>query len=260
MQQEAFGPGGKPEVPNELVPASTGLILSADGTVARIWRVVDVPAEPVEWLWPDKMPVGKVSLIVGDPGRGKSLICVDVAARVTTGADWPTGLTNTAGPRQALIVSAEDDVADTIRPRLEAAGADLSRVATMSEILTSAGKVGFELPRDTATLEAILAKMPSIRLLVIDPIMAFIGPGNTTNQGIRGVIAGLQALATARRFAVLCVTHLTKSPASSPIYRAMGSLGLVAAARAVHTCWPANQGRRHRKCRKPCSARGTFTH
>jgi hypothetical protein len=195
-----------------------------------------VETKPVTWLWPGVIPIGKVTLLAGDPGRGKSLISLDIAARVSTGSGWPVaGEPSHAG--RVLILSAEDDVADTIRPRLEAAGANLNKVHFLSNHF---GEPAFtvQLPRDLAYLRNLLRSMKDVRLLVVDPLMAFVGQGFAANQGIRALVSEAQQLAAEAGAALIFITHLTKAPAASPLYRAMGSIGLAAAARAVYLCWP----------------------
>jgi len=97
-----------------------------------VTRVSDVETKPVDWLWPDRIPLGKFTLFQGDPCVGKSFETLDIAARVSTGNGWPDSPDSRAVPGDAILLSAEDDVADTIRSRLEAAGADLSRVHVIS--------------------------------------------------------------------------------------------------------------------------------
>ena len=91
--------------------------------------VADVPQEPIHWLWYPYFPLGKISLIDGDPNVGKSLLTLDLAARVTTGAPMPDGSPGVHG--SVLLISAEDDIADTVRPRFVAAGGDLTRLRAL---------------------------------------------------------------------------------------------------------------------------------
>src|SRR6059058_1055070 len=87
----------------------------------------EVAARPVSWLWPGRLPLGKLAILDGDPGLGKSLVALDLCARLSTGQPMPDGSSG-AGPASALVLNGEDDDEDTIRPRLEALGADLGRV------------------------------------------------------------------------------------------------------------------------------------
>jgi hypothetical protein len=212
-------------------------VVEGPGNIFYPTRLSDVEAKPIEWLWPGTVPIGKVTVIAGDPGRGKSLITLDLAARLSRRMAWPTGIPNDHAPARSLLVSAEDDPPDTIRPRLDANGADPAMVHFLDSSEGPAASRAFQIPKDIPRLEALAASL-QVRLIVFDPVMAFLGPGNASNQGIRSAVAAMQVLASQIRCAVIFITHLTKSAASSPLYRAMGSIGLVASARAVHLCWP----------------------
>ena len=202
-------------------------------------EVSGVPAGDVRWLWPGKIPIGKLSLLVGDPGRGKSLLALDLAARLSLGSPWPDGQPNTLRPSSTLLLSAEDDVGDTIRPRLEAMGADVRYVRSMRGLFEGGIHKGFQLPKDLPTLEKAVTDTPDVRLVVIDPLMAFLSTGTAnSNSALRALLATLQEMAERLEVAVLVLSHLTKATGASPIYRAMGSLALVAASRAVWTLWP----------------------
>ncbi|MFO8013675.1 MAG: AAA family ATPase [Phycisphaerae bacterium] len=95
--------------------------------------MADVEPEEVRWLWPERIALGKPTILVGDPGLGKSFITLDLAARVTTGAAWPDGAPG-GEPGGGVILSAEDGLADTIRPRLDAAGADVTRITALQAV------------------------------------------------------------------------------------------------------------------------------
>ena len=139
----------------------------------------------------------------------------------------------------AALLSAEDDPADTIRPRLDAAGADVSGVNLIQAVEWYDGDAGervtrsFSLERDAAALEEAIEQTPDCRLVIIDPISAYLGGTDSyKNADIRGLLTPLSQLAQRLRVAVLAVTHLNKS-AGPAMYRSMGSLAFVAAARAV---------------------------
>lgn len=204
-------------------------------SLAKLRSFSMIEPEPLHWLWRGRVPSGKLTLFAGDPGLGKSLLTVDIAARVSTG----TGFADGAECEQAsvLFLSAEDDPSDTIRPRLDAAGADVSSVHLFDAVrnFTGDGKSiesGFNLERDISALEDAL-KRTEARLLIIDPISAYMGSADShTNADVRGLLAPLASLAGKHGLAVIAVTHLRKS-AGAAIYRAMGSLAFAAAARAV---------------------------
>jgi RecA-family ATPase len=92
----------------------------------------EVKPESVWWLWPGRLPLGKLAVLDGDPGLGKSAVTLDLAARVSAGLDLPDG--GRCGPAGVVLLSAEDGLADTIRPRLDAAGADTERIVALSTV------------------------------------------------------------------------------------------------------------------------------
>lgn len=223
-----------PDVPPPYVPLQSPPI---DGAPV-ILRLSDVKPEPVAWLWPGRIALGKLTLIAGDPGLGKSFLTLDMAARVSTGASWPDrpGERTTSGG--VVLLSAEDGIADTIRPRLDAAGADVSRIVSLEAIRavhdgrTSART--FDLSRDLPGLESAIGSVADCRLMVIDPVTAYLGGVDShKNAEIRGLLTPLGAIAERHRVAVVAVTHLNKSGGGPAIYRAMGSLAFAAAARAA---------------------------
>lgn len=207
-----------------------------------ILRLSDVKPEPVAWLWPGRFALGKLTLIAGDPGLGKSFLTLDMASRVSTGAGWPDRRGERVTPGGVVLLSAEDAIADTIRPRLDAAGADVSRIVAL-EAIRSVGDNGrelaraFDLSRDLPALETAIRSVEGAggcRLVVIDPVTAYLGGVDShKNAEIRGLLAPLGAIAERHRVAVVAVTHLNKSGGGPAIYRAMGSLAFAAAARAA---------------------------
>jgi hypothetical protein len=204
----------------------------------------DCPPQPLQWLWPERIPLGKVTLLIGDPGTGKSLLALDIAARASRGGPWPEIKGECGGrkaegipadclspstlplpPSSTILLSASDDLADTIRPRLDAAGADTRRVFIIPSIA--------DLRNDFKQLRAAVNRAPNCRLIVIDPINAYVGPSDSHFQTVvRKVLAPLARLAAEKHIAVLAIAHLRKSEGEA-IYRAAGSMGFVAAARAV---------------------------
>jgi hypothetical protein len=196
----------------------------------------DVRAEAVRWLWSQRIPLGKLTIFAGDPGKGKSLVTVDVASRVSRGVGFPDGARSSVG--DTIFLSAEDDAADTIRPRLDAAGADVARVHRVKavKVILSDGATGesvFSLERDLEKLDDAIGKIPSTQLLVIDPVSAYMGKIDTHRDAeIRRVLAPLAELASRRRVAVVGVMHLKKGDTSA-LLRVSGSIGFVAAARVV---------------------------
>jgi putative DNA primase/helicase len=205
----------------------------------RLVRLADVTPQPVAWLWPARIALGKLTVLAGEPGLGKSFLTMDIAARVTTGRDWPDEDGNSRQPGSVILLSAEDDLADTIRPRLDAAGADVRRVVALQgvEFATDgdkpAGQRCFNLESDLPALEEAIAATPDCRLIVIDPISAYLGGKDShKNAEIRGLLTPLTDLAAKTNAAVLAVTHLSKGANMKALHRVTGSIAFIAAARA----------------------------
>jgi hypothetical protein len=199
--------------------------------------MADVQPQDVQWLWPGRVPVGRITLLVGKPGEGKSFITIDMGARVTTGTPWPDAAGCPSG--SVIFICAEDDPADTIRPRLDAHHADVRRVHLLSAVrrVGEDGKrheVMFTLA-DVRALEAALRSVPDCKLVVIDPIGSFLG-GHTDahrDNEVRSVLAPIAALAERYGVAVVIVAHRRKSTGSSADDLALGSRAFTGIARAV---------------------------
>jgi RecA-family ATPase len=157
-----------------------------------------------------------------------------MAARVSTGAPWPDTPLELQPVGGVVLLSAEDDPADTIRPRLDAHGADVTRIVLLQSIDRPDGtNRAVDLAVDGPALEAAIDTVPNCRLVVVDPISAYLGGVDShSNSDVRGMLAQLAELAARRRVAVVAVTHLRKGDGPA-MYRAMGSLAFVAAARAA---------------------------
>lgn len=187
----------------------------------------DVRPSAVEWLWPHYLAKGKLTVLDGDPEAGKSLVSIDLAARLSRGGPLPDGVPLDR-PMTSLFLTAEDGGEDTVRPRLEAAGADLGRV------VLAGGPDGraFRLPDDLPALEELIAGL-AIDFAVIDPLMAFLPPRVAANldQCVRQALNPLAELAARTRCTVLLIRHLTKQLSVRALYRGQGSVGIVAACR-----------------------------
>ncbi len=206
---------------------------------AVVVRLDTVKSEPVQWLWQGRIALGKLTLITGDPGLGKSLITAYLAAVVSKGYEWAVDGTECPSG-DVVMLSAEDDPADTTKPRLEAAEADCSRIHVLQAIKDTDSESNrmermFSFKRDMAALEELLATLPECRLLIIDPISAYMdGTDSNNNSDVRSLFAPLAALATRHKIAVVCVSHLNKSSGSNAVYRSIGSVAFIAAARAAY--------------------------
>ena len=197
--------------------------------------LADFRPTSTSWLWPGRIAGGKFTLMVGDPGQGKSLVALDMTARISRGGNWPEG-SSCGPPGSVLLLNAEDNVVDTVIPRLTALGADLSRVQIMEAVRTSDGQHEefFSLARHLEQLEWALVAMENPRMVVIDPISSFMrGLNSHSNEAARRMLARLGRLAEQWNVAVLAVTHFAKTDFHYTLRGALGSTAFVAAARAV---------------------------
>lgn len=195
-------------------------------------RVAHVKAERVRWLWRGWLPRGKLIVIDGDPGLGKSTATLDLAARFSTASPLPDG-TQLDGPVNTILMSAEDSIADTIRPRLEAAGADLDRITVFRGINEIDGPRPPDLPADLDKLESLIVE-ENASLVVVDPLMAFLGGriDAHVDQDVRRALHALSAVAERTDVGIILVRHLNKAPGGNALYRGGGSIGIIGAARA----------------------------
>jgi hypothetical protein len=200
-----------------------------DGPV--LIRMSDVEPKPVDWLWYSRIARGKVNLIVGNPGLGKTLLMLDIAARTTKGAAWPDSGTAPAGA--VVLLTAEDDLADTIRPRLDALEADPSRVVALQAIRERGAERSFSLARDLSALEAAIRQDGAV-LVCIDPLTAYLGKIDSFKDAeVRAVLAPLSDLAARTGAAVVGIMHLNKAADRTAVHRVAGSVAFAAAPRVV---------------------------
>ena len=197
----------------------------------------EVKMEPINWLWPQRIACGKISVIAGDPGLGKSQFCAWLASIVTMGSTWPDAPSCKTG--NIIFLSAEDDVADTIKPRLIAAGANIDNCFTLDAIKEKdkdKEKIrGFNLEKDIDHLRQAASQIDNVRMIVIDPISAYLGKIDSNNNSeIRGLLAPLADFAAEFNVAVILVTHLNKAQHQDMLARVIGSIGMVAAARCAY--------------------------
>lgn len=197
-------------------------------------RLSAVQRERVEWLWDHRIPLGKITLIDGDPGLGKSLVSIDLAARITQGRRMPDGSPGLMG--DVVMMSAEDGLGDTIRPRLELAGADLDRVISLATLPTGDGQERLAVIPDDLSHIISVVEESSACLVIVDPLMAFLSSRINAHrdQDVRRALAPLALAADKYHFAVLIIRHLNKSSTTSnPLYRGGGSIGIGGAARSA---------------------------
>jgi RecA-family ATPase len=193
----------------------------------------DVICRPVEWQWRDRVPRGMLTLFAGDPKLGKSFVTVAMTAAVSRGVALPGG-DQPDGPGNVVMLSAEDDPARTIVPRLQAAGAVRSRVHLLESVYR--GDETEALPSlrfDIDAIEQAVTRLGDCRLIIIDPVSAYLdGIDDHRNAELRGVLSPLKALAERTNAAVVLVTHLNKGAGTNGKHRVIASIAYVGACRA----------------------------
>jgi hypothetical protein len=190
-------------------------------------RACDLTVPAIEWLWPGYLAAGSIAILDGDPGLGKSLITLDLAARLSTGRTWPDGAAST-GPAPVALLFEEDPEAVVV-PRLQALGADMTCVYLWPR-LEEPGLPHF--PSDIQRLDQELGASGS-KLAIIDPIMAFLDPTvmANTDANVRRALGPLAKVAEKHRCVILLVRHLNKENAPNALYRGGGSIAFIAACR-----------------------------
>lgn len=228
------------QIENRIVQIApdTNLDRTLNGSEGQSIKLSSVDPKPIKWLHPGRIPRGKITIIAGDPDVGKTFLTLDIAARVSTGEDWPDGSKNEQG--EVLLLSAEDDLADTIVPRLLSANADLDQIHALPTITKFDPKTKKSLevvPTLTKDFE-VLRNEISInkpKLLIIDPINAYL-PGVDTHRDAElrsKVFAPLKKLAEEFDLAIICVMHLNKGSSQNAKHRVSGSIAYVASSRAT---------------------------
>jgi putative DNA primase/helicase len=203
--------------------------------------MADIKRVPITWLWPNRIPAGRVTLLAGIPGCGKSFFTTDLSARITTGAPWPDRSGN-APLGSVLMIVAEDNPADTIGPRLDAAGADTShgKVKLLTMIRRTDSETGKQLEQcftlaDVRELETAIRSMPEIKLVIIDPIGSYLGARVDSHRDneVRSALQPVVALAEKYNVAVLIIAHVRKALTSMADDGVLGSRAFTGLARQV---------------------------
>jgi hypothetical protein len=195
----------------------------------RLQAASQLNSEPLTWLWPGRLALGKLAMLDGDPGLGKSYLALDLCARLSTGRPLPDGQ-DLGGPASSIVLNVEDSGPDILRPRLQALGADLERV-----FLVGHDDLGgtLRLPDQTALLDDALARTQA-RLVVLDPIVSFLDASvcDNSNQSVRRALLPLAQLAQKHQCVMLMIRHLTKKAGGRSMYRGAGSIGFLGACRS----------------------------
>jgi DNA polymerase I-like protein with 3'-5' exonuclease and polymerase domains len=191
----------------------------------------------VQWIWPDRFAVGKLGLITGLPDEGKGQILCDIAARITRGLPWPCG-EGQAPQGNVILLTAEDDIEDTVAPRLVAAGADLKRIEIVRMVCEGEGARMFSLVTDLALLRQKIVDVGDVRVVQIDPISAYLGVKKMDSyrtSDVRAVLGPLVQLAGELRVAIVGIMHFNKkTDVTNVLLRISDSLAFGATSRHVY--------------------------
>lgn len=192
----------------------------------------DLQPQSISWLWKGWIAEGKLQLLAGQPGQGKTTIAISFCATVSAGSAWPDDSSCAVG--NVLIWSGEDDATDTLLPRLIAAGAERSRCHFITGVRRSGEVQSFDPARDMLDLEKQIDRIGNVKLLVLDPIVSVVTGDSHKNNEVRRALQPLVDLANRKSIAILGITHFSKGSAGvDPMMRVIGSVAFAGVARAV---------------------------
>jgi len=208
-----------------------------------------VEPTPVRWLAESIVPLGMLTLLAGEPGLGKTFLCASLAAAVTRGRRWPTPFHEPAATGSVIILSDEDDLQRVLLPRLLAHEADADRVHVQDAMALRP----FHVVRGLGRLRATLEKLRDVRLVILDPITAYMDGINANNNAeVRSALVPLQRLAEQHDVAIVGVSHFSKKVDLAAVHRTLGSTAFTAAARSVWAIVRDRRGEdRGRRCLMP---------
>ena len=195
-------------------------------TELKMIKMSEIQSQEIDWLWYPFIPYGKLTIVQGDPGDGKTTMVLNIAAKLSKGEGLEENM-QVPKPMNIIYQTAEDGLADTVKPRLESAGADCERVLVIDESDKSLSM------SDERLEEAI--KQTGARLLILDPIQAYLGGGVDMNRAneARDMTKKLGALAEKYKCAIVLIGHMNKAAGNKAAYRGMGSIDFFAVARSV---------------------------
>ena len=195
-------------------------------TELQMIKMSEIQSQEVAWLWFPFIPYGKLTIVQGDPGDGKTTLVLNIAAKLSKGEGLDSKMKLTE-PLNVIYQSAEDGLADTVKPRLETAGANCENISVIDESIKSLSMI------DERLEEAVIRT--KAKLLILDPIQAYLGGGMDMNRAneARDMTKKLAALAEKYQCAIVLVGHMNKAAGNKAAYRGMGSIDFFAVARSV---------------------------
>jgi putative DNA primase/helicase len=222
-------PEGWPEMPADYEAWRKSQ--KARGPTAGDWSLVrytNIAATKIDWMWKGYLATGKLTMLNGEPGSAKSLLSLDIAARVSRGTDWADGTANPFPPSSVLVLTEEEDPSDTIKPRFLAAGGDPANL-----IMLNVGEGShFQIEKDTPKLKKMLMEVtPAVRLLILDPVSDYAKINKDKDDEVRTTLNTLKGLAKDVGAAALGINHLNKKTDQGAIHRVSGARGWVSYAR-----------------------------
>ncbi|RKY05872.1 MAG: hypothetical protein DRP56_08420, partial [Planctomycetota bacterium] len=196
--------------------------------------LADVESKPVNWLWQDRFALGKLSALAGDCDLGKSFIALNMAALLSKGLPMPGEYGNYREVAGSIILTAEDGLDDTVKPRLDAMGADCEQIIALRGTKLDDREQEFDLLRDVEHLQASITRVPNCKLIMIDPVSSYLGGVDThRDAAVRSALRPLAEMADEMNVAIICISHLNKNGGGNAKYRITGSVAFTAFGRSA---------------------------
>jgi hypothetical protein len=232
------------ELAQEIITEVRGTNLAEEVSELIVMKGNEVQREHLQFLWEPILPIGKLVHFGGNSSQGKSPVTVDIIARLTSAKPWPNEQANENSPKNVILLNIEDDLADTILPRLDLAGGDDKRLfyikGTKITKGSSSAEMGLALDRDISLLADLARNTQDLGLIVIDPITNYLGKMNMNREDeVRSVLSPLAALAAELKVTVVTVGHFNRrEKGTDPLHRMMGAAAFSGVARAVYAFGP----------------------